>query len=143
MGINQSIQKCNFEDIQQLKENNRKYLLINTLDKNNQDILIDNTININNELEVVNNYLERNDKNIFIFVYGKNSNDENIYKKYKQLLNLGFKNTYIYIGGLFEWLCLYEIYGEDEFPCIFSEKIKNYNLPIDILKYKPITNIIH
>ena len=49
--------------------------------------------------------------------------------KYTQLVNLGFVNVYIYPGGLFEWLCLQDIYGDDEFPTTNKE--------LDILKYKP------
>ena len=64
-----------------------------------------------------------------IIVYGKNSNDEKIYKKYNQLVSLGFYNVYIYIGGLFEWLLLQDIYGETDFPTTKKE--------LDILKYKP------
>ena len=60
-----------------------------------------------------------------------NTNDENIYKKYKQLVSLGVANIYIYPGGLFEWLCLQDIYGEELFPTTKKE--------LDILKYKSIT----
>ena len=41
---------------------------------------------------------------------------------------LGFKNIYVYIGGIFEWLLLQDIYGDEQFPTTI--KI------IDILKYK-------
>ena len=43
---------------------------------------------------------------------------------------LGLKNIYIYSGGLFEWLLLQDIYGEDEFPTTSKE--------LDILKFKPV-----
>ena len=49
-------------------------------------------------------------------------------KKDNQLYKLGFTNLYVYVGGLFEWLLLQDIYGDDEFPT--TTKI------IDILKYK-------
>jgi len=42
---------------------------------------------------------------------------------------LGFTNVYVYPGGIFEWLLLQDIYGENEFP---TTKIE-----IDILKFKP------
>ena len=48
--------------------------------------------------------------------------------KYKQLLSLGFTNVSIYIGGMFEWLLLQEIYGEAPFPTTCHE--------LDLLKYK-------
>ncbi len=57
-----------------------------------------------------------------------NSSDDSVVKKYNQLYKLGFKNVYIYIGGLFEWLLLQDIYGEEEFPT--TNKI------LDILQYK-------
>ena len=64
-------------------------------------------------------------------IYGKNTNDEAIIKKYNQLMQLGFKNVYIYPGGLFEWLLLQDIYGNELFPTTKKE--------LDILKYKPIS----
>ena len=70
-----------------------------------------------------------NNKQIKIIIYGRNSNDENIYKKYNQLLKLGFLNVFIYLGGLFEWLMLQDIYGYDEFPTTIKQ--------LDFLKYKP------
>ena len=67
-----------------------------------------------------------------ITIYGKNcQEEEKIIKKYKQLQKLGFKNIYIYCGGLFEWLLLQDIYGKDEFPTTIKEN--------DILKYKSIS----
>jgi hypothetical protein len=48
--------------------------------------------------------------------------------KYNQLKSLGFYNVFIYTGGLFEWLMLQDIYGDNEFPTSKKE--------IDILKYK-------
>ena len=38
-----------------------------------------------------------------------------ILKKYRQLVDLGFSNVYIYTGGLFEWLLLQDIYGSTNF----------------------------
>jgi len=45
-----------------------------------------------------------------------------------QLANLGLKNVKVYYGGLFEWLCLQEIYGAELFPTTSQET--------DLLKYK-------
>ena len=70
----------------------------------------------------------RQDKKHKIIIYGKNHSDETVYKKYNQLKQLGFVNVLIYIGGIFEWLCLQDIYGHELFPCIGNET--------DILKYK-------
>jgi rhodanese-related sulfurtransferase len=104
------------------------YLLMNTLPLSEQICLISNTLTPQKEETLMNHYLNSN-KNIRIIIYGRNSNDETIYKKYNQLLSLGFTNVYIYLGGLFEWLMLQDIYGFDDFPTTSRQ--------LDILKYKP------
>ena len=72
-------------------------------------------------------------KRAFI-IYGENSTDESVYKKYEQLISLGImnKNIMIYSGGIFEWLLLQDIYGDEEFPTTTKE--------LDILKYKGISS---
>ena len=130
MGSAQSINKINFEGMQNIINNNTtkgKFLIINTLDTNNQDCLIKNTILPDKEIEELNKYL-REDKNINIVIYGENCSDNKIVSKYNQLYKLGFTNLYVYIGGLFEWLLLQDIYGYEEFPTT--------NIILDILKYK-------
>jgi hypothetical protein len=132
MGQNNSVQKCNFEDIQSVSNinKNRNHILINTLPKHEQSCLIQNTIHVNEEELQINTLLKSNViTNSYIYIYGKNSNDNTVLQKYQQLLGLGFTNVYIYSGGLFEWLCLQDIYGEDEFPTTCEE--------LDILKFKP------
>jgi hypothetical protein len=129
MGNTQSIQKINFEDVQYVIRNSELFLLINTLNESEQHCLLINTININQEVEIINKYLKNGNKNIKIILYGKNCNDEKIYTKYNQLKSLGFYNVFIYTGGLFEWLMLQDIYGDNEFPTSKKET--------DILKYKP------
>jgi len=128
MGNTQSIRKINFQDIQTIIKTPELYLLINTLNGHEQSCLIINTVSIYQEEQIINTHLRAN-KNIHIIIYGNNSNDEKIYKKYQQLLSLGFYNVYIYMGGLFEWLLLQDIYGSDDFPTTVKE--------LDILKYKP------
>ena len=71
---------------------------------------------------------KKKNKNNYIVIYGKNSSDETIYKKYYQLTELGFTNVNIYLGGMFEWLLLQDIYGAEEFVTTKKE--------LDILKYK-------
>tara|TARA_B100000424_G_scaffold270925_1_gene271719 strand:- start:521 stop:925 length:405 start_codon:yes stop_codon:yes gene_type:complete len=129
MGINQSINKVNFESVQNIINNtcNEKFVIISTLDINNQNCLIKNTLTPEREVELINSTLKYN-KKINILIYGINCSDSNIINKYNQLYKLGFFNLYIYVGGLFEWLLLQDIYGEEEFPT--TSKI------IDILKYK-------
>jgi hypothetical protein len=129
MGNAASMNKINFEDIQYLLNQKDSYLIINTLSENEQNCLLPNTISPEKEISIINNLLRNGNKNIKIIVYGKNCNDDKIYKKYNQLQSLGFYNVYVYIGGLFEWLMLQDIYGEKEFPTSKKE--------LDILKFKP------
>lgn len=129
MGNTSSMNKINFEDIQYLLNKKDNYLIINTLSENEQSCLLPNTISPEKEINVINSLLRNGNKKIKIIIYGKNCNDDKIYKKYEQLQSLGFYNIYIYIGGLFEWLMLQDIYGEKEFPTSKKE--------LDILKFKP------
>tara|TARA_B110001450_G_C17646872_1_gene491593 strand:- start:1526 stop:1936 length:411 start_codon:yes stop_codon:yes gene_type:complete len=124
MGNSNTINKINFKDMQIAIKN--KYIIINTLDSNNQDCLIENTLSINDEIQLLNN--KNLNKTMNIIIYGMNSIDESIIVKYNQLISLGFKNIYIYTGGLFEWLLLQDIYSNEYF--------KTSNNELDILKYK-------
>ena len=119
------IQKMNFEDIQELKRYDN-YILINTMRDSEQECLIKGTISANEEVEKVEKMINEQG---MIIIYGKNGNDEKIYEKYMQLIKLGHKKTYIYIGGLFEWLLLQDIYGNENFPTTERQ--------LDILKFKP------
>ena len=127
MGNKQSMNKINFEDVQYLQKHNKNLLIISTLPENQQTCLIKGTIDPVNEVKVINKLIGKQD--ITIVVYGKNCNDSTITAKYNSLINLGFSKTYIYSGGLFEWLCLQDIYGKEEFPTTTME--------LDILKYRP------
>ena len=126
MGNKMSIRKVGFEDIQYvIKHKKRNYILINTLTITEQNCLIPDTIAIKDEEAIINKHLN---KNIHIIIYGKNANDESIFKKYEQLLTLGCSSVFVYTGGLFEWLLLQDIYGKEEFPTTSDE--------LDILKYR-------
>jgi len=126
MGNINSVKKVGFEDVQKaIKEN---YIMINTISSNAQHCLIWNSIPAHLEEEKINDCIKKG-KNINIIIYGKNTNDEKVVSKYKQLTSYGFKNVYIYLGGMFEWLLLQDIYGKEEFPTNGTEK--------DILKYRP------
>jgi len=133
----------NFEDMQfAINEQNkqitntyqeRKILIINTLDSYNQNCLISGTVSIDTEVEIINAHL-KNYKDIKVVIYGMNSCDDTCFKKYEQLVKLGFYNVYIYGGGLFEWLLLQDIYGSELFPT-------NNTSSIDLLKYKGRTKL--
>lgn len=140
MGNTQCIQKINFEDMQQaVFEKSKDYVIINTLHLNKQHCLIKNTISCKKETTYMNSILKEDydrggvNKRTFI-IYGENSTDESVYKKYEQLISLGImnKNIMIYSGGIFEWLLLQDIYGDEEFPTTTKE--------LDILKYKGISS---
>jgi len=126
---NQIIKKVSFQDVQ-YAQSNEHVTIINTLPENEQTLLIYKTIMANQEIQEVERAIQT--KRIII-LYGKNSNDETIYVKYNQIVKLG-GIVYIYIGGLFEWLLLQDIYGTDLF--------KTTNKTIDILKFKP-NNILN
>jgi hypothetical protein len=115
----------NFEQIQEHIKN--KSIIINTLEASRQDCLISGTVSIEDEIKLLNAYLKTN-KTILIIIYGRNNSDISVIKKHKQLQSLGFTNIALYLGGLFEWLLLQDIFGYDNFPTTTKT--------IDILKYK-------
>lgn len=134
-----SIKKINFENIIDYQKGHGKgtgpgseniILLISTLPQNEQSCLISKTIASSDEESVINKALSMYyNKKITIYIYGKNSHDMTIVSKAKQLMELGFSNVYVYVGGLFEWLLLQEIYG--------SENFKTTGEELDLLKFRP------
>ena len=122
-----TLNKINFEDMQNLITD-KNALIINTLTNSNQACLIKGTINAENETKIINEQLYSRNINQIIIIYGQNCSDDTVVLKYKQLLGLGFTNIYVYPGGMFEWLCLQDIYGAEAFPTTKKE--------LDILKYK-------
>jgi hypothetical protein len=121
------MKKINYEDMQTASKNPEIYLIINTLPISEQKCLIINTIIATDEEAIINKFIKEN-KSIRIIIYGKNCNDETINKKYQQLYSLGFYNIFVYLGGMFEWLILQDIYGKDIFYTTSKE--------VDLLKYK-------
>jgi len=121
--------RISFEDVQYAQSN---HLIISTLPSSEQDLLISNTINYEREIVAVENAIKHKQP---IIVYGKHSNDPTIYKKYEQIKKLGGV-VYLYTGGLFEWLLLQDIYGNEHFKTTQTSKT------IDILKYKP-SNVLN
>jgi hypothetical protein len=113
--------------MQTVIKNPEIYLIINTLPPSEQQCLIVNTTLANEEEEIINKFMKEN-KSIRIIIYGRNCNDETINKKYQQLYSLGFYNIFVYLGGMFEWLLLQDIYGKELFPTTKKE--------LDLLRYK-------
>lgn len=123
------IEKISFEDVQNALIDSRFYL-INTLDIHEQECLIKSTIYANDEEKTINDMLENiNVPDRKIIVYGKNTNDNKVDLKVEQLLLLGINELYIYPGGLFEWMLLQDIYGEEMFPTTIKV--------LDMLKFSP------
>jgi hypothetical protein len=124
MSINPAI---TFEDLQSAITEKEKTIIINTLDAHMQTCLIAGTLPIEQEVDLLNALLKKNTE-IRIIIYGMNSTDQTCQKKYEQLIKLGFYNVYIYRSGLFEWLLLQDIYGNELFPTTATK--------VDLLKYK-------
>ena len=121
--------KIGFEDVLVATSQPSKYILLNTLDAATQQCLIHTTMHIDIEESTINEMLNKYDTPKRIIVYGKHCADESVGKKYKQLKTLGLTDVYVYHGGLFEWLLLQELYGEETFKT--TSKVN------DILKYRP------
>jgi hypothetical protein len=139
---NKSVKTKNFIGFENIKQflsnrqtiNNKIILLINTLSTNEQNILIVGTIPYQQEEEILNKIIEQNEcKKYILYIYGKNCLDDTVITKFHFLCELGFV-VYVYIGGLFEWLMLQELYGVDEFPTSSTTN--------DIIKYRPLPRII-
>lgn len=114
MGTSQSVIRINFKDVQECLNSNDT-IIINTLPEQRQECLINGTISANDEIELINKCLKES-KDVKIIIYGESSQDNSVYRKYEQLRSLGFYNLFVYSGGLFEWLLLQDIYGDDLFP---------------------------
>lgn len=123
------IRKLGFEDMQYIIKNRALFIIINTLPLADQGCLIKNTISYQMEERIINGLIENFDLKRKIVVYGRNSCDETADAKCKQLIGLGFIEVYIYVGGMFEWMLLQDVYGIDEFPT--NSKV------LDLLKFKP------
>ena len=128
-----SILKISEENMKYIIENPTRFIVINTLPNNDQDVLIQSTISFEKEEQLLNDFLNDFQKNEPIIVYGRNSCDISVEKKCLQLIQLGFDKVYMYVGGLFEWVLLQDIYGTQEFPT--NRKVH------DILRYRPIKQL--
>jgi hypothetical protein len=81
-----------------------------------EQLLITGTLGAAEEEVFINEYLSKyveNQKTIIL--YGRNCCDDSTRKKRAQLLSLGISDVYVYVGGLFEWILLQDIYGATEF----------------------------
>ena len=127
---NTVIQRISFEDMQYVQASGQ--LIINTLPVSEQSMLIAKTVPCDKEIQSVENAIRLKEP---IVVYGKHGNDDTIYVKYDQIKKLGGK-VYLYVGGLFEWLLLQDIYGTEHFQTTSRVTM------VDLLKYKP-SNVLN
>lgn len=121
--------KIGFDEMHRAIRSPGQYCIIHTLPLGEQDCLIQGTVRAEEEEKRIEAILAKMGSNIKVVVYGRNSVDETTEKKYRQLVGLGLKEVYVYVGGLFEWVLLQELYGEDNFPT--AGKCK------DLLRFKP------
>ena len=138
MGASISVPKLNFEDIVYIlkihKSDKSRYIIINTMPSNMQSHLILGTLKIDEEVSTLNSMIKSN-IGVDIVIYGINCSDNSVIKKYEQLRKLGFYNVHVYLGGLFEWILLQDIYGNESFQTSSNEKI-------DILKYRGNSHLV-
>ena len=125
-----TIQKVSFEDVQQAIQISGGPTLINTLPSEKQECLIPNTMRASKEESIINDFIKNGNTDVSLIVYGINCNDETMFIKYNQLVSLGFKNTRVYVGGLFEWLLLQDVIGFADFPT--TKKVNE----LEFLNYK-------
>jgi hypothetical protein len=111
MGVSASTSLVNYESVKQTN-----VVLIHIMEES-QRLLIAGSLTALMETERVNDLMSNHEYETKIIVYGKNDHDyDSLLNKQKQLKSLGFKNVYIYLGGMFEWLLLQDVYGVKEFP---------------------------
>ena len=128
MGSSISLNKINFEDMQSVIKN-KDAIIISTLCSERQQCLLSGTLSASEEVSVFNRSLScGNHSSVRIVLYGENCCDATLAIKYNQLIQLGFTDVQVYMGGMFEWLLLQDIYGKELFPTTSQEN--------DLLKFK-------
>ena len=86
--------------------------------------LIKGTLSPEKEEAYINELLDTLDKGVLgellVVVYGQNAMDKSATEKARQLNALGFSSVCVYLGGMFEWCLLQDVYGKTEFPVTFG-----------------------
>jgi hypothetical protein len=108
--------RIGFEDMLDIIRSPVKYVVLNTLGMSEQGCLLRGTLAADQEESVVNQMINDAGNSKTVVVYGRNSADDSVDKKYRQLISHGLTDVLVYSGGLFEWLLLQDIYGDAEFP---------------------------
>lgn len=90
-------QRIGFDDVLYALKLPATYVLINTLPVDMQACLIKGTLRYDIEEDTINNFLNLPSiKYPTIILYGKNSSDSTVDKKERQLIELGFRDVYIW-----------------------------------------------
>jgi hypothetical protein len=90
---------------------------INILSEVDQAVLIGNSLTATEELHQFKQFLDTDDLEKTVIVYGRDYMQLDALKeKQKKLVEMGFRSVHIYPGGLFEWLLLQDSYGTEHFP---------------------------
>ena len=119
------LKQCNFENVLEAIKSTDTILISTDIS------LISTTLSIAKEEIVINELVSQYEISKKIIIYGRNCGDIGLLeKKNRQLRLLGFNNVYVYLGGMFEWILLQDIYGNDNFP---TEHVVS-----DIIQYRPM-----
>lgn len=135
-GISSTIQDyiVNFDNVNKMIL--AGHTIIHVMPPDQEKYLIKNTLTADKEIEIINQFINNSRFDKIILIYGKNVADYNIIlQRRQQLKNLGFIHVYIYVGGLFEWLLLQELYGANNFPtsALFQGNVMDYkNAEIEV-----------
>jgi hypothetical protein len=127
MGNTTSTCLVNYEKVQQARIT--RCLLIHTMEET-EKTLIQGSLTAEMELKSINELMSKNEFDTSIIVYGRNDHDyDGLMTKQKQLKSLGFRNVFIYLGGMFEWLLLQDVFGANLFPTTVAK--------VDLLRFAP------
>lgn len=136
------LKRADYEDILHAIRTPANILIINTLPAMEQSVLIKGTLPFADEESTINSIIgEYAMDQTTLIVYGKHANDETAEKKCRQFQTLGFRNVFLYGGGLFEWLLLQDIFGDVNFPTVGkADNFLRYKAPsmISRVTYKTL-----
>jgi rhodanese-related sulfurtransferase len=115
--VPQQQRRVGFDDVLLAIQHPEKYVLINTLAAHEQQCLIQSTMPFVEEEAVMNQWIASyKHYTQTVIVYGKHGADIAVDRKYQQLTGLGFREVYVYAGGMLEWMLLQDVFGATEFP---------------------------
>ena len=127
MGNIKSTCLVSYEKVQQARLT--RSILIHTMAET-EKTLIQGSLTAEMELRSINELMSKNEFDTSIIVYGRNDHDyDSLMTKQKQLKSLGFRNVFIYLGGMFEWLLLQDVFGANLFPTTVAK--------VDLLRFAP------